>query len=207
MPARSQGSTLEKTSQSSKLECGLAGLCAEIRSGSLDHHQDRREERKRMAEEVMINHEKSQKPVMVQGRSILPLCADGQFWDDVKGGSLDPELNRKARQEELDFVKKRRVHEVVPWSQAIEKTGKPNIRTRWVDTTKGRAEQTALELHTVTVTHLANVKEWVVLEEVCVEDLIAVLLIDVAATTNARGAVDDTDLLVRGTSLALEYVV
>lgn len=42
------------------------------------------------------------------------------------------------------------------------------------------------------VTHLKDVKEWVVFEEVCVENFVAVFLVDVAATANARGRIDDT---------------
>ena len=52
---------------------------------------------------------------------------------------MNPELVREARREELKCVRSRRVYEIVPWSRAVERTGKPPIRTRWVDTNKGSA--------------------------------------------------------------------
>ena len=51
---------------------------------------------------------------------------------------MKPELVREARREELKFVRNRRVYEIVPWSRALERTGTPPIKTRWVDTNKGK---------------------------------------------------------------------
>ena len=38
---------------------------------------------------------------------------EGKYWDDVKGGWLDPVLIRKAREEEMQQVKKHAVYEQV----------------------------------------------------------------------------------------------
>ena len=37
----------------------------------------------------------------------------------------------------MEFVRKRRVYDTVPWEQSVERTDRPPIRTRWVDTNKG----------------------------------------------------------------------
>ena len=41
---------------------------------------------------------------------------EGKYWDDAKGGWLDPVLVRKAREEEMQYVKKHAVYEQVPMS-------------------------------------------------------------------------------------------
>ena len=38
----------------------------------------------------------------------------GKYWDDAKGGWLDPVLVRKAREEEMQYVKKHAVCEKLP---------------------------------------------------------------------------------------------
>ena len=40
-----------------------------------------------------------------------------KHWDDAKGGWLDPVLVRKAREEEMQHVKKHAVYEKVTMSQ------------------------------------------------------------------------------------------
>ena len=62
---------------------------------------------------------------------------EGKYWDDAKGGSLDPILVRKAREEEKQHVKKHAVHEKVPMSQCWKETGKNPVKTGWADTQKG----------------------------------------------------------------------
>ena len=42
---------------------------------------------------------------------------EGMYWDDTKGGWLDPVLVRKAREEEMQDVKKHATYEKVPMSQ------------------------------------------------------------------------------------------
>ena len=39
---------------------------------------------------------------------------EGKYWDDAKGGWLDPVLVRKAREEEMQYVKKHAVYLKVP---------------------------------------------------------------------------------------------
>ena len=63
-----------------------------------------------------------------------------QAWDDVRGGWLPLEEVKKARLEEMQYVKKaplyRKVSRSVPQSK-----GQPIIPVKWVDTNKGTAEQ------------------------------------------------------------------
>lgn len=63
---------------------------------------------------------------------------DGIFFvkDDVTGAELVPELVRKARAEEVTYVKKMQVYEVVLESDQV-RTGGKIIGTRWVDVNKG----------------------------------------------------------------------
>ena len=42
---------------------------------------------------------------------------EGKYWDDAKGGWLDPVLVRTAREEEMQYVKNHGVYEKVPMSQ------------------------------------------------------------------------------------------
>ena len=50
-----------------------------------------------------------------------------KYWDDAKGGWLDPVLVRKPREEEMQYVKKHAVYEKVPVSQCWRETGKNPI--------------------------------------------------------------------------------
>ena len=65
---------------------------------------------------------------------------EGKYWDDAKGGWLDPVLVRKAREEEMQYVKKHAVYEKVPMSQCWKETGKNPVKTGWADTKKGTSE-------------------------------------------------------------------
>ena len=65
---------------------------------------------------------------------------EGKYGDDVKGGWLDPILVRKAREEDMQHVKKHAVYEKVPVSQCWKETGKNTIKTGWADTDKGTSE-------------------------------------------------------------------
>ena len=71
---------------------------------------------------------------------VLNSIREGKYWDDVKGGWLDPVLLGKAREEEMQYVKKHAVYEKVPISQCLKETGKNPIKTGWADTNKGTAE-------------------------------------------------------------------
>ena len=59
----------------------------------------------------------------------------GTYMDEIKGLELQPELARKARQEELEVFMERGVYEVVPRSSMGR--GSKLIGIRWVETDKG----------------------------------------------------------------------
>ncbi len=60
-----------------------------------------------------------------------------EAWDDVTGEELDPEEVKKARAEEIEFFRNRRVYRKVPIEQCVKRTGKHPIKVRWVDINKG----------------------------------------------------------------------
>jgi hypothetical protein len=60
-----------------------------------------------------------------------------QYWDDLSGKELDPELVKKAREEEMKEVNKHGVYIKVPIEECWTNTGKDPIGTRWVDVNKG----------------------------------------------------------------------
>ena len=66
----------------------------------------------------------------------LDVCENGEesYVDDVNGGSLDPEMVREARVEELAGYLKMQVYCRVP---VAEIGSHKVIKTRWVDTKKG----------------------------------------------------------------------
>ena len=68
---------------------------------------------------------------------VMTMSADGRVWDDVKGGWLIESTVRKARADEMEYVRKRGVYERRPYAEAKARTGKSPIRLRWVDTNKG----------------------------------------------------------------------
>ena len=53
---------------------------------------------------------------------------------------MDPILVRKAREEEMQSVKKHAVYEKVPMSECWKETEKNPIKTGWADTNKGTSE-------------------------------------------------------------------
>ena len=57
-----------------------------------------------------------------------------RYPDHVNGGYLDPEKVRKARQEEMEYVRRYKIYEKVSRDAS---RGKKIIKTRWVDTDKG----------------------------------------------------------------------
>ena len=58
-------------------------------------------------------------------------------WDDAFGVTLGPQQVRRARQEEVDYVKKMELYVVVPIQQCFEKIGKAPITTRLIGINKG----------------------------------------------------------------------
>ena len=60
-----------------------------------------------------------------------------EAFDDVKGGKLFVDLVRTARQEEMQFVRERQIYEYRITFECIQKTGRPPVNVKWVDTNKG----------------------------------------------------------------------
>ena len=133
----------EEVARSSGVRDGITGnrkheLCRAVRQGASWSIEDRRRRIDRVAREAVYKFGKV--PPAGSDASVLSLTTDGQFWDDAKGGMLDPRLVTFVRQEEVRFVKGRQVYDKVPWETAIQRTGRLPIRTRWVDTNKGTEE-------------------------------------------------------------------
>ena len=61
--------------------------------------------------------------------------------DEKTGEYLDPELARRARLEEIQFMKKIGLFEEVPVEQCCEMIGKDPITTKWVDIDKGTVDR------------------------------------------------------------------
>ena len=78
-------------------------------------------------------------PEEVEWERIIAAMIEGNFndeeaeriFDDLTGKELDLEEVRKARRDEIDFVKDLEVYEEVPVSQCWANTGKAPIGTRW----------------------------------------------------------------------------
>ena len=60
-----------------------------------------------------------------------------QAWDDVTGKELKPDQVMAARREEMEYVDSMGVYDVVPVADCWKATGKPPIKSRWVDINKG----------------------------------------------------------------------
>ena len=58
-------------------------------------------------------------------------------WDDVSGAELDPKKDRKAREEEIQYVRTMDLYEKVPIIECYNATGKAPISIRWIDINKG----------------------------------------------------------------------
>ena len=58
-------------------------------------------------------------------------------WDDVSGAELDPGKVRKAREEEIQYVRIMGLYETVPISECYNTTGRAPTTTRWIDIYKG----------------------------------------------------------------------
>ena len=64
----------------------------------------------------------------------------GGYWDDAKGGWLDPKMVLAGRREEMQYVRRHQVYQRVPRQQCWAETGRPPIRTGWADTNKGTSD-------------------------------------------------------------------
>ena len=60
----------------------------------------------------------------------------GEAFDDVSGVRLDAALVKKAREEEMDYIRKKEVYTKIPRQQA-ERDGIKVIKSRWIDINKG----------------------------------------------------------------------
>ena len=58
-------------------------------------------------------------------------------WDDVSGASLDPSAVRRARAEEVEYVRTMKLYTKVPIDECYTKTGKGSTIVRWIDINKG----------------------------------------------------------------------
>ena len=65
------------------------------------------------------------------------ICEEKIRWDDISGEELNGAMVREARTEEMMEVDKHKVYVKVPVSECWEKTGKRQIKTRWIDINKG----------------------------------------------------------------------
>ena len=70
-------------------------------------------------------------------RAVDSVSGNSEFWDDLSGKPLNPELVRKARAEEMSEYARHGVYRIVPIAESWEKTGKAPIGSRWVDINKG----------------------------------------------------------------------
>ena len=63
---------------------------------------------------------------------------DAMHWEvayeDIKGTELDPNEVRKARMEEMEFMKRPGAYEVAPIEQCRNFTGHVPVSVKWVDT-------------------------------------------------------------------------
>ena len=62
-----------------------------------------------------------------------------EIWDSVTGTLLDPVKVWEAREEEMKWVKKQQLWDVVDESLCWEETGKPPVTLKWVDRSKSDA--------------------------------------------------------------------
>ena len=58
-------------------------------------------------------------------------------WDDVSGAELDASAVRKARAEEVEYVRKLELYTKVPLEECYAKSGRGPIIVRWIDINKG----------------------------------------------------------------------
>ena len=117
-------------------DCAVKEICKAIRAGGIQHYRAIRQRIRDLARSFTMTIGEGQAPQGHSERYLMTMMSNGDFWDDAKGGKLEPERVKEARKEELRFVHKRNVYEVVPWERALERTGRPPIKTRWVDTNK-----------------------------------------------------------------------
>ena len=67
-------------------------------------------------------------------------------WGDVSGAELKPELVKRARQEEIQYVRKMNRYDKVLVEECYKNTGRAPISVRWIDINKGDAEHPQLSI-------------------------------------------------------------
>jgi hypothetical protein len=67
-------------------------------------------------------------------------------WDDVHGGTLPLQDVEAARREEVGYMGERKIWSLRPVKECWEKTGKPPVSVRWVDTNKGGSGEMIVRL-------------------------------------------------------------
>ena len=65
---------------------------------------------------------------------------ESYFWDDVNGGELPAAETKEAREKEMQYVRRMKVYDKVPYEQSMARIGKKPIKLKWVDTRKGTGE-------------------------------------------------------------------
>ena len=60
-----------------------------------------------------------------------------EFGDDISGKPLNGQSVRKARDKEVEYIRKSKLYDIVPLSDCFRDTGKKPIAGRWVDINKG----------------------------------------------------------------------
>ena len=58
-------------------------------------------------------------------------------WDDVSGAALDPSEVKRARAEEVAYIRKMKLYNKVPIEECYAKTGNGSFFVRWIDISKG----------------------------------------------------------------------
>ena len=72
------------------------------------------------------------------GMDVEAVIQGNAYWDDVRGGWLDREKVHEARMEDVSFMQREHLRDVVPRSQA---TGHRIVSVRWGDAKKGTEER------------------------------------------------------------------
>ena len=58
-------------------------------------------------------------------------------WDDVTGAELDPAQVKRARLDEVKYIRNMKLHSKVDKNECWMETGKSPIKVRWIDINKG----------------------------------------------------------------------
>lgn len=77
---------------------------------------------------------------LVQESAVIPAllnCNPACIYESTTGQLLKNELVAAARREEMQYFEAKKVWEKCPTAEAFQKTGKPPVSVKWVDTNKG----------------------------------------------------------------------